>query len=64
MDYSIENMIDKFQEHSEKALAQRNLNLELFPDSEYLKDDFCISTALLSICQEINFIKKQLEIIK
>jgi len=48
--YDLESLIETFGIHAEKNLAQRMIDLELFPDSEYLKDDFCISKALQAIC--------------
>lgn len=58
--YSLEEMIITFQKHEIKARADRERFKKLFieenpgqPLPDYMEDDFCITTALLSICSEI-----------
>lgn len=55
--YDLDSLIETFQIHAEKSEAQRLLTLEAHPESEWAKDDFNISKALLAMCEEIEKLK-------
>lgn len=59
--YDIESLIKAFESHAKTAEEQRMLDLEKFPEAEHLKDDFSISKALLSICEEIKELKSEIK---
>ena len=55
--YSIENLIVTFADHSKIYDQHHKKALEDYPDSEHLKDDFNISSALYHICLEVDRLK-------
>jgi hypothetical protein len=59
MDYDIDTMIKTFEDHSKENQVRRVKEIEQFPDSEWLKNDFCISKALLEMCKMIKDLKNE-----
>jgi hypothetical protein len=59
--YDLESMIETFENHAKSAEERRKIDLQREKESgekwEWLRDDFNISKALLSICKELKELK-------
>jgi len=58
--YTLEELIEIFEKHAIQNSEQMEKDRKMFPDAEWVKNDFNISKALYSICCEMDYLSRQI----